>query len=490
MAPITEFRRSRETRVFIINQVTAEKEYAGTIVYDEPSDSWAFAYARSFEDSIDPINMPNKNGRIYPFTGENPPGVFADLLPGQFVEEKLSRMIRGYKDMHTMDRLQAIGSRVHKGIGLEVGGNPAYGIDPRPNQLADFDKSLARFGLRDFFDHEEIGLFVRGSKDWGDYLHELKKSYSGQQPLFNVLGVNDEPYLLKLYNSASVLNRSRLEFVAQKTALAAGARIPDIRMIRMKELQTDALLIQRFDTTKAISLAAEDTGIGKAEIKNVQLRSLTIAGLQGSKSIYGMHYNEIARSLEKLDGAAPGQPQSSKLIKNKTDLFRQSLLNHAFNNIDNHAKNMSVVFRDGEWEMSPAYDMGFFSHEDSMPITFYGEPPIHSADILADDFIRTAWSAMNMPDGAGDPFAIRDQVVSAVVNDLPKEMVSAGIGLTKDGKITSEAKHIAKAIGVQSEELGLAFRSSLKSELQNHLVKTLANEKAAEKSQSAPSMER
>lgn len=487
MSPDKEFRRSRETKVFVVNQETAEKEYAGTIVYDEPSNMWAFAYAHNFKDSIDPINMPNENGRIYPFSGDNPPGVFSDLLPGNFVEEKLSRMIRGYKDMHTMDRLQAIGSRIHKGIALEIGGNPALGIDPRPNQLANFDKALARFGLRDFFDHEEIGRFVRESSDWNDYLHELKKSYSGQQPLFNVLGADDEPYLLKLYNSGTTLNRSRLEFVAQRTAAAAGASIPDIRLIRMKKLQTDALLIQRFDTSKAISFSAEHAGSGQIDVKNVQLRSLTVAGLQGSKSIHGLHYNEIAASLEKLDGLSPGEKQTENVVKNKISLFRQSLLNHAFNNIDNHAKNMSVVYRDGHWEMSPVYDMGFFSHVDSMPITFYGEPPIHSADILDDVFIKKAWNALNMPSDAGDPLAIRDKVVSAIVHELPKEIIKAGIAISSDGKVTAEAKHIAAAVGIQSKELGAEFRRNLKTELQNHLTKKLVRERNSERVNSEPS---
>jgi hypothetical protein len=450
-----------KAKVRACNPSTGDYESAGVIAYNSLSDQWGFVYSSKFDGDIDPINLPNGKDRVFLFDGNKLPGVFADLMPGEFVDSKLRLMIPGYKEKNNIGKILELGSRDNRGIRLEVGGNKIYGIKPTPDTLADFDERMRSYGYRAWFDNEELDLI----KNKVDCINFLAKSYSKQNQLVRIIGPDHKEYLIKQYPpTGSSLNRVRLEKTAQDLAKSAGARVPDSKIIEL-QLGTEALIQKRYDVYDEIEIVR---------------RTISIKSLLSSDSMHGIHYDKVAEKMGIIEGYEmnSGSAQPNQLIANKIDLFRHSLINHVINNIDNHGENMEMMIRnDGKWEMAPIYDLGFFNDPQELMSAFYGDPPIHNASITDDDFVSSAWDSLDIPVDKGVAFQIRDNVINAVLKDLPRIMQKNGVGLIANGQNSREMNHIISSIGVQHSELSKELTKAILTEYENERVKNINLEK-------------
>ena len=451
-----------KAKVKAVNPATGEYESAGVIAYNELGGQWGFVYSEKYKGELDPINLPKGKDRAFLFKGNNLPGVFNDLLPGEFVDTKLQLMIPGYKEKDKIGRLLELGSRDNRGIRIEVGGNALYGLEPKPDTLKDFDERMKSYGHKSWFDNEELDMI----QDKAGCINFLAKSYSKQNQLARVIGPDHKEYLIKQYPpSGSSLNRVRLEKTAQDLARASGAKVPDSKIIKLP-IGTEALIQRRYDVFEDIEIVR---------------RTVSIKTLLKSESMHGIHYNKVAEKMGEIEGYVKGAEesveQSNLLIGNKIDLFRVSLINHVINNIDNHGENMEMMIReDSRWEMSPIYDLGFFNDPQELMSAYYGDPPIHNASITDDAFVLDAWESLDIPVSSDLAFQIRDDVVFAVKNDLPKIMENNGVSLGSDGKKSREMSHIITSIAVQHPDLASELSQTMISEFENERVKKIANE--------------
>lgn len=268
--------------------------------------------------SISPFELPLKSGiflaRPFPFNGGF--GVFDDSLPdgwGLLIQDRYLQSIGiDPKSLNILDRLAFVGSN----------GRGALEFIP--------DKSEMNQDRNYNFDHLalEAKKLLQSEMYKGEGLAEFQMrggSPGGARPKI-FINYEDREWLVKFPALTDSADIGREEYKISLLAKECGVDMPETRLFEQKYFG-----VERFDRNK-----------GK------KYHVVSLAGLlRADYRIPSLDYAHLFKVVEWL-------------TKDKEELykaFRLMVFNFLIGNKDDHAKNFSMIFRDGEWHLSPAYDL-------------------------------------------------------------------------------------------------------------------------------------
>lgn len=281
----------------------------------------AFEYSQEWLSSgfsISPFELPLRNGvfiaKPHPFEGGF--GVFDDCLPDGWGLLILDRYLqRNGVNPHTLsllDRLAMVGST---GRGA---------LEFRP------DKSVT--SEQDYSDFEQLALEAERILDSDVYtgtgIEEFQHrggSPGGARPKISTR-YNGIEWMVKFRAKGDSKHIGADEFNYSLLAKECGIEMPETQLFEGKYFG-----VQRFDRTP-----------------NGKLHVVSVAGLIGADyrlpSIDYAHIFQVCAAL-------------THSVAEMWKVFRLMSFNYLIGNNDDHAKNFAFIYRDGEWHLSPAYDL-------------------------------------------------------------------------------------------------------------------------------------
>ena len=294
--------------------------------------------------SISPFFLPLKSGLITakrdPFRGNF--GVFDDSLPDGWGNLLLDRFLQEqgvdpYK-LNVLERLSLIGST---GRGA---------LEYRPDQSVEDTQS--------YFDFNKLAQqaeeLLKANEVEGSVadLYKYGGSSGGARPKI-FARVDDKEYLVKFSATNDPANVGVLEYEYSLLAAECGITMAPTRLIEGKYFATE-----RFDRTP-----------------KVKIHTVSVAGLLNADyRIPSLDYSIIMKLTMEL----------TKDMTQVAEMFRRMVFNVLISNMDDHAKNFSYQRIDGDWKLSPAYDIlpssGFNGYH-TTTINNTGAPKL--ADVLA-----------------------------------------------------------------------------------------------------------
>jgi serine/threonine-protein kinase HipA len=290
---------------------------------------------------ISPFRLPIKSG-LQSFNYnlfEGLPGVFNDSLPDGWGRLLFDRYVRSLgilpSDITPLDRLAHIGKH---GLGALVF-EPDYSINEVENDI-----SLDKLAIQ----AQEV---LDGSSD--DVLAELitlNGSSAGARPKA-LIGVNETrdhiihgvhalpdgytPWIVKFPNSQDGLDAGAIEYVYALIAKEAGIVMPDVHLFSA-ERGASYFAIKRFDRHSG-----------------TRYHMHTACGL--------LHSDFRTPSLDYEDLTALTS-MLTRDVREVEKMFQLAVFNVLSHNRDDHSKNFTFLMdQEGQWKLSPGYDLTFSS---------------------------------------------------------------------------------------------------------------------------------
>lgn len=270
-----------------------------------------------FGSSISPFNLPLKSevyiARRTPFNGGF--GVFNDSLPdgwGSLIMDRYLRSKGVNPDKLTiLQRLALVGST---GRGA---------LEYLPDYSESTDEEISSFNNL----AKEIEKIISSDYE-GDSLDTLYKyagSSGGARPKI-FIKIDDREWLVKFKATMDPEDVGEIEYKYSLLAKKCGINMPETKLFEDKYFG-----IERFDRSS----------IGKTH-------TVSAAGLLNADyRIPSLDYCDLLQLCHIL----------TKNMEEVYSLFRQMVFNVAIKNRDDHAKNFSFQMINGEWKLSPAYDL-------------------------------------------------------------------------------------------------------------------------------------
>ena len=281
----------------------------------------AFEYSQEWLSSgfsISPFELPLRNGvfiaKPHPFEGGF--GVFDDCLPDGWGLLILDRYLqRNGVNPHTLsllDRLAMVGST----------GRGALEFRPEKSVTSE----------QDYSDFEQLALEAERILDSDVYtgtgIEEFQHrggSPGGARPKI-FTRYNGVEWMVKFRAKGDSKHIGADEFNYSLLAKECGIEMPETQLFEGKYFG-----VQRFDRTP-----------------NGKLHVVSVAGLIGADyrlpSIDYTHIFQVCAAL-------------THSVAEMWKVFRLMSFNYLIGNNDDHAKNFAFIYRDGEWHLSPAYDL-------------------------------------------------------------------------------------------------------------------------------------
>jgi len=288
---------------------------------------------------LSPLRLPLGPGvrSFEPGLFEGLPGLFNDSLPDGWGRLLLDRAMRSKgiapETLSALDRLAHVG-----GSGMGALTYEPYVMDAPASMNVDLDNVAA--------DAQEV---LRGAAgDVLGWLIELNGSSAGARPKA-MIGVDKtrqkilanadaiekgfEAWLVKFPNTADGADAGAIEYVYALMAKEAGVAMQEVRLFPSKT-GPGYFATKRFDRDGARRIHAH-----------------TASGI--------LHADHRAPSLDYEDLAALTQ-RLSRDMREVEKMYRLCVFNVLAYNRDDHAKNFTFLMNEeGEWRLSPAYDLTF-----------------------------------------------------------------------------------------------------------------------------------
>lgn len=289
--------------------------------------------------SISPYNLPLRSevfvAKRTPFNGGF--GVFDDSLPDGWGNLILDRYLKSKEidpaKLTILQRLALVGS-MGRGA-LEY--RPDYS-EVRMDEMINFDKLAAEI--------EKI-LITHDTSDSLDTLYKYGGSSGGARPKV-FIKVGDKEWLVKFKTTTDPEDVGRIEYEYSLLARKCGINMPETRLFEGKYFG-----VERFDRTPQ----------GK-------IHTVSAAGLLNADyRVPSLDYLGLMRLCHDL----------TKNMEEVYSLFSLMVFNVAIKNHDDHAKNFSFQLVNGEWKLSPAYDIlpgSGFNGFHTTTVNNSGEPTI------------------------------------------------------------------------------------------------------------------
>ncbi len=333
----------------------------GTFRWDERYSVAAFEYDASFlgrglEPS--PLMMPVREGRVYSFAGldketfKGLPGMLADSLPDTYGRALFDRWLAltGRRSSNPIETLCFLGKRCMGALEFE----PAMDIPYNPHARFEIDSlvNVANDALA-----EKSSFGVNLNDDRKTAIAEIIRlgTSAGGQRAKAIIAYNKETgevrsgqveapagfdyYLIKLDGVSATAgfketgNYGRLEYSFYKLAETCGIDMSESFLI--EENGRAHFMTRRFDRKNGRKVHMQTLcGIAHYDYRLHRAYS------------YEQAFN-VMRALRLPYSAAQ-------------EMFRRMVFNVVARNQDDHTKNISFLMdEDGQWRLSPAYDMGY-----------------------------------------------------------------------------------------------------------------------------------
>lgn len=267
--------------------------------------------------SISPLQLPLKAGlftaNYQPFNGNF--GIFEDSLPGGYGDYLLHKVLRqkgiDYQSITPVQQMSIVGN---SGMG-------ALCYVPE-NRVVEMDSSITLDEMQDMAievlsekKDENVGLLLASSGNSGGVCPKC------------IYSDTEGHWLVKFRHIYDPKDIGEIEYRYNEVAKQAGIDVPEFRLMEGKYFAT-----RRFDI----------------DSNGERLHVATASGLLNEPiSPPKMDYH----SLLQLTGYLTQSPAAVE------QQFRRMVFNHYARNFDDHARNFSFIYRDGHWELSPAYDL-------------------------------------------------------------------------------------------------------------------------------------
>ena len=316
-----------------------------------PDSLCAFEYDPAYllsGQSISPFNLPIRSevfiAKRTPFNGGF--GVFDDSLPDGWGSLILDRYLRS-KDIDPikliiLQRLALVGSTGRGALEYR----PDYS-ESTIDETINFDQLAA--------ETEKILTTDYGGGSSLDTLYKYGGSSGGARPKVFVK-IDGKEWLVKFKAMIDPTNVGRIEYEYSLLAKKCGINMPQTKLFEGKYFG-----VERFDRTER----------GK-------IHTISAAGLLNA------NYREPSLDYESL------LKLTHILTKNMEEVyafFRLMVFNVAIKNRDDHAKNFSFQLINGEWKLSPAYDLlpsDGFNGFHTTTVNNNGEPTVDDLVIVAE----------------------------------------------------------------------------------------------------------
>jgi serine/threonine-protein kinase HipA len=377
----------------------------GYLHWDDKADAAIFEYEPSFLNKgldIAPLTMSINSPRSLkqlPWTGDKDklyqglPPMIADSLPDQWGNSLFRAWLRdsniSIKKTSPVDHLSFIGSRSMGALeyepSLKLGDDSKFSVNVQ--KLYEFSKQVLS-------ERESTVLNPENSILWQDLI-KISSSPGGKRPKA-IIAINKnsgdvisgqglitedyQHYILK-YDDNSLYPFAKLEYVYYQMALDAGINIMP------SELRTydgvTHFLTQRFDRSG-----------------NEKIHIQTLAAMSPASN----SYEDIFLTIRSLN--LPYQDYVQQYLR--------TVFNIIARNVDDHNKNFSFCMnRNGEWRLSPAYDLTYsvdqtapaYSNRHSLTVNGKNE------DIRRDDLEK-----IGKNNDIQDYSTLIDKVINAVSN--------------------------------------------------------------------------
>ena len=294
--------------------------------------------------SVSPFNLPLKSevfiAKRTPFNGGF--GVFDDSLPDGWGNLILDRYLKSKgidpAKLTILQRLALVGSTGRGALEYR----PDYS-ESTADEIVDFDKLAA-----------EAQKILTTDYDGGslDALYRYGGSPGGARPKVFVK-IDGKEWLVKFKATTDPDDIGITEYKYSLLAKKCGIKMPETRLFEGKYFG-----VERFDRTPE----------GK-------IHTVSAAGLLGADyRVPSLDYLELLKLCHIL----------TRNMEEVYALFRLMAFNVTIKNRDDHAKNFSFQLIDGEWKLSPAYDLlpsSGFNGFHTTTVNNNGEPTVE--DMLA-----------------------------------------------------------------------------------------------------------
>jgi serine/threonine-protein kinase HipA len=267
--------------------------------------------------SISPFYLPLKSGvfisRPDPFNGLF--GVFNDCLPDGWGKLLIDRWLLSIGinpgNLSPLDRLSLVGN---SGMGA---------LQFHPSQNSDATESALSL---DFYAAEIEKILHNDSEVTSlDEMINKAGSSGGARPKV-LININGKEWLVKFRASADPADVGIIEYQYSLLAKKCGVEMAETSLFEGKYFGT-----QRFD-----------------RVGNKRIHVHSASGLlYASYRLPSLDYTELMKATLLL----------TKNITEVEKMFRLMVFNVLIENKDDHARNFSFVYRDGSWQLSPAYDL-------------------------------------------------------------------------------------------------------------------------------------
>ena len=333
----------------------------GTFRWDERYGVAAFEYDASFlgrglEPS--PLMMPVREGRVYSFAGldketfKGLPGMLADSLPDTYGRALFYRWLAltGRRSSNPIETLCFLGKRCMGALEFE----PAMDIPYNPHARFEID-SLVNVASDALAEKSSFGVNLNDDRKTA--IAEILRlgTSAGGQRAKAIIAYNKETgevrsgqveapagfdyYLIKLDGVSATAgfketgNYGRLEYSFYKLAETCGIDMSESFLI--EENGRAHFMTRRFDRKNGRKVHMQTLcGIAHYDYRLHRAYS------------YEQAFN-VMRALRLPYSAAQ-------------EMFRRMVFNVVVRNQDDHTKNISFLMdEDGQWRLSPAYDMGY-----------------------------------------------------------------------------------------------------------------------------------
>ena len=315
-----------------------------------PDTLCAFEYDSAYlasGKSISPFMLPLKSevfvAKRTPFNGGF--GVFDDSLPDGWGNLILDRYLKSKGiDPAKLTLLQQLALVGSTGRGaLEY--RPDYS-ESTTDEIIDFSNLAAEAEKILTTGHDVKSL---------ETLYKYGGSPGGARPKIFVM-VDGKEWLVKFKATADPDNVGRIEYEYSLVAKKCGINMPETRLFEGKYFG-----VERFDRTP------------KGKIHTVSAAGL----LNADYRVPSLDYLELLKLCHIL----------TKNMEEVYALFRIMAFNVAIKNRDDHAKNFSFQLINGEWKLSPAYDLlpsSGFNGFHTTTVNNSGEPTINDMMTVAE----------------------------------------------------------------------------------------------------------
>lgn len=285
-----------------------------------PASLCAFEYDLAYllsGNSISPFNLPLKQevfiAKRTPFNGGF--GVFDDSLPDGWGNLILDRYLKSkginLNKLTLLQQLALIGSTGRGALAYR----PDYS-ESTSDEIINFDKLAA--------ESEKI-LTTDYAGDSLDTLYRYGGSSGGARPKV-FIKIDGKEWLVKFRATMDPMNVGEIEYKYSLLAQKCGIKMPETRLFEGKYFG-----VERFDRAS-----------------HGKIHTVSAAGLLNADyRVPSLDYGDLLQLCHIL----------TKNMEEVYVLFRQMVFNVAIKNRDDHAKNFSFQLINGEWKLSPAYDL-------------------------------------------------------------------------------------------------------------------------------------